>query len=241
MEDKNELSDIVLEKEDDKSQKVKRILLIAALLIVIFLVTIVVMKVTNDSKTTNDTPKLNLPPEPITKSVETKVEQEEELFKKVDIQEADDKKESFEEMVKSLKAKEKQKIKEEVVKEAQKELPAPVNKKVEEAKEPVKAKPVKKVTKELPKTKKAETTISSLATTGVYVQVGATSRLSPDKKFLKSITSKDYSYKLLPIDVKGKKVTKILIGPYKSTKEAKAVLGDIKSKINKDAFIYRVK
>ena len=43
MEDKNELSDIVLEKEDDKSQKAKRILLIVAVLIVVFLITIVIM------------------------------------------------------------------------------------------------------------------------------------------------------------------------------------------------------
>ena len=108
MEDKNELSDIVLEKEDDKSQKAKRILLIVAVLIVVFLITIVIMKVTNDSKSAN-TPKLTLPPEPITKSIDTQVKQEDALFKKVDIEEADeDKKESFEEMVKSLKEKKKE-------------------------------------------------------------------------------------------------------------------------------------
>ena len=117
----------------------------------------------------------------------------------------------------------------------EKEIPAPVAEKKEIPKE------VEKVKKAPKPVKKVKNKISSLATTGVYVQVGATSRLSPDKKFLKTITSKNYDYKLLPINVKGKKVTKILIGPYKSTKEAKAVLADIKSKINKDAFIYRVK
>ena len=235
MEDKNELSDIVLEKEDDKSQKAKRILLIVAVLIVVFLITIVIMKVTNDSKSAN-TPKLTLPPEPITKSIDTQVKQEDALFKKVDIEEADeDKKESLEEMVKSLKEKEKKKIKEEITQKVEKEIPAPVAEKKEIPKE------VEKVKKAPKPVKKVKNKISSLATTGVYVQVGATSRLSPDKKFLKTITSKNYDYKLLPINVKGKKVTKILIGPYKSTKEAKAVLADIKSKINKDAFIYRVK
>jgi DedD protein len=243
VEDKNELSDIVLEKEDNKSQKIKRILLIAALLIVIFLITIVIMKVTNDSSTPiNNNPKLNLPPEPIAKSVEQpKAQKDDELFKKVDIQEVDEKKESFEDMVKSLKEKEKKKI-EEVVTKVKQEEPVPTKNKVNQVANEVKKQATKTIEKPaIKQTAKVENNNASIVPKGTYVQVGATSRLSPDKKFLALITNNKYNYKLLPIDVKGKKVTKILVGPYNSTNEAKKVIGDIKSKINKDAFIYRVR
>jgi len=239
MEEKNELSDIVLEKDDNKSMKAKRILIIVALLIVLFLVVLVVMKVVNKpTQQQNSNTKLILPPNPIQKTVEPK--KEDELFKQVPIVEEEDKKESFEEMVKSLKAKEiqKQENLQPKIEETTKVL-----KTIKTQKKPKVATPPKK-TKPITKTKKTKPTTKStngLATTGVYVQVGATSRLTPDKKFLAKLSSKSYEYRLLPIDVKGTKVTKILVGPYANSTAARAVLADIKSNINKDAFIYRVK
>lgn len=238
MEDKNELSDIVLEKDDNKSMKAKRILIIVALMIVVFLVVLVVMRVVNKPSEQNNTAKLILPPNPTQKTVEPK--KEDDLFKQVPIVEEEDKKESFEEMVKSLKAKEIQKqenlnpqiedtkkvIERVKVQEKPKKITPP------KIKKPV----VKSIQEKLPSNPS-----NSLATTGVYIQVGATSRLTPDKKFLAKLASKSYEYRLLPIDVKGTKVTKILIGPYANSTAAKAVLSDIKSSINKDAFIYRVK
>jgi len=240
MEDKNELSDIILEKDDNKSMKAKRILIIVALFIVVFLVVLVVMRVVNKpDQQQNNTSKLILPPNPTQKVVEPK--KEDDLFKQVPIIEEEDKKESFEEMVKSLKAKEikKQEVLEPKIEETKKVIEA-----VKTQEKPKVVTPPKKMTK--PATKPIKTTPikkvnNSSATTGVYVQVGATSRLTPDKKFLAKLASKSYEYRLLPIDVKGTKVTKILIGPYSTSSAAKAVLGDIKSTINKDAFIYRVK
>jgi DedD protein len=234
MEDKNELSDIVLEKDDNKSMKAKRILIIVALLIVVFLVVLVVMRVVNKPTEQPNNTKLILPPNPTQKVVEPK--KEDDLFKQVPIVEEEDKKESFEDMVKSLKAKEIQKQEniqpkveeiQEVVETIKTKIVTPPRK-IEQAAKPTKVKLVKQTT-------------NDLATTGVYVQVGATSRLTPDKKFLAKLASKSYEYRLLPIDVKGTKVTKILIGPYANSTAAKAVLTDIKSSINKDAFIYRVK
>jgi len=236
MEDKNELSDIVLEKGDNKSMKAKRILIIAALLIVIFLIILVVMKVINKPTDINNGVKLILPPTPTQKVMETK--KEDDLFKQVPITEEEDKKESFENMVKSLKEKEikkqksaEAKIVESVTKETKK-----VEKKVNiEPKKIVKAKKVEV------KTKPVSSVGPSVANVGIYIQVGATSRLTPDKKFLAKLASNNYNYKLLPIDVKGTKVTKILIGPFKNTTEARAKLSGVKTSINKDAFIYRVK
>ncbi len=238
MEDKNELSDIVLDKEDNKSQKAKRILLIAALLIVIFLITIVIVRATNEPKVKNDTPKLNLPPEPIAKTQDKKPEPKDELFQKVDIQEADDMEESFEQMVKSLKEKEKEKLKKEIEK-----VPPKVEKKIEEKVKniEIKEKIQKPQYKEKQNEQKNKVIQTANATKGYYVQVGATSRLSPDKKFLAKIEKSGYKIALLPIDIKGKKVTKILIGPYNTSKAARNSLKEIKQKINKDAFVYRVK
>ena len=235
MEDKNELSDIVLEKDDNKSMKAKRILIIVALLIVVFLVVLVVMRVVNKPSEQNNNAKLILPPNPSEKVVEQK--KEDDLFKQVPITEEEDKKESFEDMVKSLKAKEIQK---------QEDLQPVVKntKKVVETLKPKKVTPpkvTKKITPPVQQITPVKKATNSLATTGVYVQVGATSRLTPNKKFLTKLASKSYEYRLLPIDVKGTKVTKILIGPYSNSSAAKAVLSDIKSSINKDAFIYRVK
>ncbi|MBL0686481.1 MAG: SPOR domain-containing protein [Sulfurospirillum sp.] len=92
-----------------------------------------------------------------------------------------------------------------------------------------------------PKVKLTSGRNGSLATKGVYIQVAATSKLTPDKDFLEELILENYRYRFLPIDIKGTKVTKILIGPYNSSAEARALLGNIKSKINKDAYIYRVK
>ncbi len=240
MEDKNELSDIILEKDDNKSMKAKRILIIVALFIVVFLVVLVVMRVVNKpDQQQNNTSKLILPPNSIQKVIEPK--KEDDLFKQVPIVEEEAKKESFEEMVKSLKTKEikKQEILEPKVEETKKTIET-----VKTQKKPKVVTSPKKITKTASRTVKTASikkSNNSSATTGVYVQVGATSRLTPDKKFLAKLASKSYEYRLLPIDIKGTKVTKILVGPYTTTSAARAALGDIKSSINKDAFIYRVK
>ncbi|MBL0687059.1 MAG: hypothetical protein JJV94_04445 [Sulfurospirillum sp.] len=106
MEDKNELSDIVLEKDNSKSMNAKRVLVVIALLIVVFLVVLVAMRVLNKPSEQNSVTKLILPPSQIEEVI---TQDEDDLFKQVPIIEEVDEKESFEEMVKSLKAKEIQK------------------------------------------------------------------------------------------------------------------------------------
>jgi len=247
MEEKNELSDIILDKNDNKSMKIKRILIIVALMILVFLVVLVVMKVINKPTQKSDNAKLILPPQPVSKQVEPK--KEADLFKQVPIVEENNKKESFEAMVKSLKEKEiqKQAAVEPKIKEVQQKVQQQVQEKVVAKNVVAKNVVAKKEpqvtvpTKAVKTVKTVKKVASTQATQGVYVQVGATSRLTPSKKFLAQLAQNNYSYRLLPIDVKGKKVTKILIGPYTNTTGAKKVLADIKANINKDAFIYRVK
>jgi DedD protein len=238
MEDKNELSDIVLEKDDNKALKTKRVLVITALLVLVFLLVLVVMKLINKPDTNEEQSKLLLPPEPAVTQETTK--KDDQLFKQVPIIQEDetDKKESFEEMVKNLKEKEIQKGKESTAapqpqKEEVKPPQQPQTPQIEEVKKVQTATPPKKeVSKEPTPTN---------ATNGIYIQVGATSKYTPSKKFLARIQSKNYTYKLLPITINGKKVTKILVGPFANNSSAKKSLEDVKKEINKDAFIYRVK
>ena len=105
MENRNELSDIVLEKGDNKTLKMKRILILVAFLILVFLVALASMKVANKDQG-KDASKLILPPEP---TQETQVPKDDQLFKQVPIIEENPKKESFEDMIKTLKEKEAQK------------------------------------------------------------------------------------------------------------------------------------
>ena len=62
---------------------------------------------------------------------------------------------------------------------------------------------------------------------------------APDAKQLSDIKAKGFEYKLYTTVVNGNKVTNILIGPYAKSSDAESVL--IRSSINKNAFIYRVK
>ncbi len=234
MENKNELSDIVLEKDGDKILKTKRVLIIISILIILFLVVILSMKLFNNPTNTK-TPNLILPPEPT--STVKKVQKDEELFKQVPIiEENNTKKDNFENIVKNLKDKE-SKIDKIEAKKAEK---------IPETKEKTTIQPVvKPVVKPKTQKQKVEKTVKKtknlLAKTGIFIQVGATSKHSPDKKFLKKISNKKLSYRLLPISINGKKITKILIGPFDSRKTAKQNLPDIRKSFNKNAFIYTVK
>ena len=245
MENRDDLSDIILEKDKNGPMKAKRILIIVALLIVILLVVLVMMKVINKSSNQDSDQELVLPPTPIVNTSKSP-QSDDELFKQVPITKDDGKKESFEEMVKNLKAKEAKKekdIKPLVEKITSVKVPKIRDLEKENTKKKKNIDKVKKIVKKVPK--KIVDTVKKVAKNsslkGVYVQVGATSRLKPSKKFLNKLTSKNYSYKLLPMDIKGTKVTKILIGPFLNIKTARQKLINIKSTINKNAFIYKVK
>lgn len=234
MENRNELSDIVLEKGDNKTLKVKRLLILIAFLILVFLVALASMKMLNKDQG-KDTSKLILPPEPT--SQEAQIPKDDQLFKQVPIIEENPKKDNFEDMIKTLKEKEMQKQEETKIKEpttTKPEVPKGIETK---PKEVTPATPKKEVVK--PK-ETAAPTHSSNVEAGVYVQVGAVTT-APEQKVLADIKSKGFEYKIYPTVINGNNVTKILIGPYASSAEAENALVNIRSSINKNAFIYRIK
>ena len=240
MENRNELSDIVLEKGDNKTLKMKRILILVAFLILVFLVALASMKVANKDEG-KDTSKLILPPEP---TQETQIPKDDQLFKQVPIIEENPKKESFEDMIKTLKEKEAQKQEEAKGTEAKPKESAttsatpPVKETLPKVKEETKKEATK--TQPLLRSTEISDTPSGSANAGIYVQVGAVAT-TPDAKQLSDIKSKGFECKQYSTVVNGNNVVKLLIGPYATSAEAENALSLIRSSVNKNAFIYRVK
>lgn len=232
---RNELSDIVLEKGDHKTVKVKRILILAAFLILVFLVALASMKMMNKDNG-KDTSKLILPPEP---TQETQLPKDDQLFKQVPIIEENPKKESFEDMIKTLKEKE-------VAKQEEAKAKDPSGSKADTTKvvdtKPKEVTPSVTPKKEVTKPKEATPTPTTSGTTGagIYVQVGAVAT-APEQRVLNDIKSKGFEYKIYPTVVNGNNVNKILIGPYANSADAENALANIRSSVNKNAFIYRIK
>ena len=83
-----------------------------------------------------------------------------------------------------------------------------------------------------------ETMISSLS--GYFIQVGATANTFPDRRYLQKIKNAGYDYIVHSMTIKGRKIKKILIGPFASKSEAKSRLPGVRAKINPSAYIYRV-
>ncbi len=83
------------------------------------------------------------------------------------------------------------------------------------------------------------TKLSTLS--GYFIQVGATANIFPDRRYLKKIKNAGFDYVVHSMTINGKKIKKILIGPYASKNAAKMKLPSVKEKINPGAYIYRIK
>jgi DedD protein len=81
--------------------------------------------------------------------------------------------------------------------------------------------------------------ISSMS--GYFIQVGATSKSFPDKRFLNKVKNAGFDYIVHKVVVKGQNIKKVLVGPYGTREEARADLSSVQSKINPSSYIYRVK
>jgi len=230
MEEKNELSDILLDKNKNNGSKKKKILLLVIALILLFLLILVGMKIFNTSITKTNKLNMVLPPEPT--AINTK--QKDDLFKQVPIVEENTSKENnFNTMVEKLKNKEqKENINTQTVnnKVQQKEA----NKAII----PTETKIFKKAKKIVKKSSKEK---QEMFKSNIYIQVGVNYRFEPSKKYLSKIKKLGYHYRLYSTKIGGKKAVKTLIGPYKNKIEAKRALIKIKRNINKAAFIYVIR
>ncbi len=218
MEEKNELGDIILNKGSSQGGSKKVILAVATLGII--LIVVVLLMNTLNSENQNNIPQAALPPKPAPAVAQNNVQKEEPLFEDVEVidEEADTEDQKLEEIAKKLKEESRQESD-----------TAPV---VKEEKKTTKPKAVHKVTQK-PQPK--------VAVKGrYYVQVGSFSISKPNKKFLASIKNEGYDYTFHKATVRGKKVTKVLVGPFRSEKEARSALRNIKKRLVKDAFLIKL-
>ena len=225
MEEKNELGDIILNKSSKEGGS-KKVVLAAATLGIILIVVVLLMN-TLSSDNENNLPQNALPPKPV--KAETKVQKEEPLFEDVEVidEKSDSEDEKLAKIAQELKEQNKQPEEEKT-----EEKPTPV------AKTPVKhSEPVHKTQKTAPTKPAAK---KSVVKGHYYVQVGSFTRYKPNKKFLYSIKKAGYSYTFHKASVHGRSVTKVLVGPFKSERDARSALKKIKQRIQKDAFITKI-
>ncbi len=114
----------------------------------------------------------------------------------------------------------------------------------EEKTAPVKSAPVvrKKSVKKVSKPASKRASVAQTATTSgkYYIQVGAFAKYKPNKKFLKSITNLGYKYKYHKVRVNSESFNKVLIGPFKTQKEANDAKRVIRAKIVPGAFLVKI-
>jgi DedD protein len=229
MEEKNELGDIILNKSSNQGGN-KKIILAAATLGVILIVVVLLMNSLTPDTQNNLPQKEKLPPKPVTapQPTQTKAEKEEPMFEDAEIidenlmaeDEAEDQK--LEEIAKKLKKQSTAQPKKEVLKAKPQPKPAVTHKKE-----------VKKVATHKPAPKKA--------TTGkkYYVQVGSFTK-GPSKELIKNIKATGYNYRLYKTTVRGRHVTKVLIGSFKNEREARYALKKVRRMVVKDAFMVKL-
>jgi len=220
MEEKNELNDIILNKGNGASAN-KKILLAVGTLGIILIVVVLLMN-TLTSSGTNNLPQAVLPPEPTTKVV-SQVGGE-PLFEEVNVikeesQDAND----LDKIA--------QRLKQESMsnKEANQEVQKAPVAQVKQA-----PKPTQVTKKETPAQKQVSTPKA------YYIQVGSFSKYEPNKKFLKSITKRGFSYKYHKVVRNSKTLNKVLVGPFSTEREARDALREIRSGVEAGAFLIKI-
>jgi len=233
MEDKNQLSDIILDKNNSASNNKKIILAVATLGIILIIVVVLMNSLT--SKGTNNLPQPLLPQPLITSEEESKSEYsneyDEPLFEEVevidDIDEDLEHSENLTQIAKKLKA---ESLADEEIRNIEYVMQENYTKKIK----PV----VPKIKKEKKVYKKVVP--KSSATGRYYIQVGSFSIYEPNKKFLKSIVDKGYNYKYHKVNQGSSTISKILVGPYRTEKEVRSALKSVRRDIVAGAFLTKI-
>jgi DedD protein len=223
-----ELNNILLEDVNEPSvSNSKKALMIGGALVVVFFVAIGVMRALNSGDDKNNGNNMILPPEP------TKKVDDNPMFEKVPVKDSAQMDEKFEKIIKEIKQKTEPETQAPV---RQAPTPTPV--------ERPKPQPIlPPATQELiqPASKIADTVSNDASKSGFYIQVGAFYSLEPSPKLLNNIKAQGYNYEIYKTKVNSKNITKVIVGPYATKNEAKNSLEDVRGKINKSAYILKVK
>ncbi len=221
MNEKNELNDIILNKSDSTNSN-KKIILAVATLGVILIVVVMLMN-SLSSNGTDNLPQAVLPPQPQT-TTNNDVAEQEPLFEDIEVIEEADTTDNDLDMIA-------QKLKEESLQE---KSIAPV-KRAEVVKKAKVAKVVKKREKVYQKSVQKEHVVTK-EKGSYYVQVGSFSKYKPNKKFLNTISSLGYKYRYYKV----KNLNKVLVGPFKTQKDARNARKKLRSKVEPGAFLVKL-
>jgi len=229
MDERNELSDIVLNKGGSSNSN-KKIILAIAILGVILIIVVMLMNSINSSGTSN-LPQAVLPPEPNAKVVADNKLDKEPLFEDVPIvnesNEDTNMETNLDNIAKKLK---KESVTKDVAAVAQPIVQKPKVIREREEKTVVAVKPAKVA----PTVRKVFT---PKATHNAYfIQVGSFSKYTPNKKFLNSITRLGYKYSYHKVN----KINKVLVGPFSTKKEANKAKVTLRSKVERGAFLIKL-
>ncbi len=227
MEEKNELGDIILNKNNKKSGN-KKIILAAATLGIILIVVVLLMNTLN-SKNENNLPQNALPPKPAEETSQQNIQKEEPLFEDVEVidEKNDNENAKLEKIAKELKE--------------ESEPTAPQVAEVTPSKTKVQThKSLQKVNRQ-PHAVQRHPKKSVAKGSYYYVQVGSFTKYRPNKRFLSSIKKAGYHYIFHKATVHGRSVNKVLVGPFKNEHEARRALKNIRKKIEKGAFLTKIK
>ncbi len=212
MNDKNELNDIILNKDTNNNSNKKVVLAVATLGVILIIVVMLMNSLSSNG--TDNLPQAVLPEEPQGQVLQT---QEEPLFEEVVVEEETSSDEDLALIAQKLKEESLAETSVEVI-----EVQTPVIEKKPVAKKPVVAKTV--------------TPISKASTVSYYIQVGSFSKYKPNKKFLDSITKLGYSYKFHKVA----NLNKVLVGPFKNAHEAKNARRTLRSKVEPGSFLVKL-
>lgn len=268
MEENNGLQDILLDKnEEEKTGKVRKILMGVATLVVLFLVVLIIVKYLNsgsDDENTNENGgnTIVLPDEPKASDT-TQPSSGTEIFQQVPI--ASDSKESFENIVNDYKNSRADANSSVLLPNSNAEneiiqnTPAVQIKEVEMPKQDKNLKNskagAKEAKKQVEKAKSEQTlkvanqkatksttnsSLNSGATSGSYIQVASVTKFDANNPLIKKISQSGFSYKTYKANIGGKEITKILIGPF-SDAELGSNMAKVRQNISDKAFIFKIK
>lgn len=232
----SELSDIVLNKGSGNNNS-KKILLAISVLIVVLIAVIVFMKL-NSSDNENSIAKEKLPAEPTQEVVEN-----DPLFEPVEVDDYASDKTSLDKIASKLKKEStapKSDTKEEIIVDEEyviiepESTPKPTVKK--ESTKPV-ATPVSRPKQQ---TKVTQSDAKAVQFGKAYIQVGSFARFKPNSAFLTKINNAGYYYFFHKVEIKGKQINKVLVGPFDNDTDARKALNMIRKKIEPGAFIVRL-
>jgi len=229
MEDKNELSDILLDQKGPNTMvKIKRLAVIAVLLILLFVLVLMIMKLIGKGEDTSGTLTDSLlsqtsPQDAADVGVNTTNLYDIPLDNAVEANNT-----TTADTTTVI-------VEDDAINVSPPDIAPPVT-----VVTPPKATSVpKQTTVTPPKTTTSASTATSSVPSGHYIQVGAFSNV-PNKSFLNSVTRGGYQYQLYKTTIKSQPMVKVLVGPFKSEAAARMELPSVKSSVAKDAMYSKV-